>query len=1062
MLKSYKTLATLLVLLTVFGLDAQTFPVNWSSLRNVEVVNGILQRESNAEKKGVATSQQLLFGRGQTNTFAGYFEFSVTSTSELKKIGFVALDDPTEQVGGITYGFTFLANGKVKATGINGGTAKLSYTAGDVFRIERVGGRVLRYFINGAEVYVEPGDVFQSYQIRAVLKSNNASFSNVVCSYQTTPFCVVPEIDNVNKTIRLAISGAYPPYTYTWDHGPVLVRGTHQDPTNEPIYQVLTDGNYWVTIKDATGNEFRKRYSVGADINWSSLYQTSSSGDLLTYTGSSKWGSAVHFSSFNQNSNGWVEYIIDHNEGKRAFGFVESSQIVRKTRHIKAGFLVNNAAIQVIYNGNVVFTGDYENKDVLTLHYFQGTVVWMKNGVEFYSSQYTGTGDFTIAGMLRGNAIEKHLNYSFNPDSYITKTWTEANDQGSIEVNITSLNISGPYHYIVSKEHIPELFELYTFITDSIGVEIDSVQFFTGSEVNTSFTFDNLEAGTYNVAVFDSHGNRIFGQEVDLYGELGIEAGNGLLVAGNTVQSSQENGAGSLELYLTQGENLGMEIEVGRNGGNIQQFIGLADEQTTVNGFQDLEYGFYLDGKKLYTVESGVLSSSFEIIRQNKTLEISIQDGELILKANMEDLVTVQLPALYTYKLGVGMDPGAILKLNYSGKPPKKSKYRFNSSVLQYLNCEETNPGQFSFSINLLANLNGSQIQYSVLNSTTNEIAVPTSIASDNFLIQVNSLFSGAPLSAGIYTVQFIVGGQTYTESICFGYEVDWTQIDQDYIESPNTYSALVSGHDELTFLQARSNNIMRHDDEGWIEFTSVTNASSAFNYFRPTTNNLNDAPQLGQTATGEDLLLFYRGLNSNQIYMLPFSETQGNVGFEQIPLNARVKLVYTVSGGTSGNGQIEVFVNGTSVEIMDRGNSSVIARCNSIMNTDGFRNIITSFPCAIPSDIYAHLKYKMDGFYHTMKKGEIKFVFDQEYDDAPLKFNIYDQEDNLVKTQADFPPLLTTYGDNYLLLDVSENGECIGRGFFYVEVINSKKEKSYLRLFNDYTTSGCTDYITN
>lgn len=1050
MLKSNKMLVTLLVLLTVFGLDAQTFPVNWSSLRNVEVVNGILQKESNAEKRGAATSEQLLFGRGQTNTFAGYFEFTVTSINELKKIGFVALDDPTEKVGGITYGFTFLANGKVKATGINGGTAKLSYTIGDVFRIERVGGRVLRFYINGAEVYVEPGDVFQSYQIRAVLKSQNATFENVICSYETTPFCVVPEIDNVNKTIRLAISGAYPPYTYTWDHGPVLVRGTHQDPTNEPVYQVLTDGNYWVTIKDATGNEFRKRYSVGTDISWSSLYQTSSSGDLLTYTGASKWGSAVHFSSFNQNSIGWTEYVIDHNGGRRAFGFVDASQTVRKTRHLKAGFLITNVAVQVIYGGNVVFTGDYENKDVLTLHYFQGTVVWMKNGVEFYSAPYIGTGDFTIAGMLRGNAIEKHLNYSFNPDNYITKTWDDVNDQGSIEVNISSLNIPGPYHYIVSKEHIPELFELYTFITDSIGVEIDSVQFFTGSEANTSFTFGNLDAGTYNVAVFDSQGNRIFGQEVDLYGELSIEAGNGLLVAGNTVQSSQDNGAGSLELYLTQGENLGMEIKVGRNGGNIQQFIGLADEQTTVNGYQDLEYGFYLDGKKLYTVESGVLSSSFEIIRQNKTLEISIQDGELILKANMEDLVTVQLPAQYVYKVGAGMDPGAILKLNYSGKPPKKSKYRFYPNIISHLNCDDQ-LGVFSFSIDALANLDGSSMPYSIVNAETGQVVTANGTVNDEQSIPpVNQYANGDNLTVGIYTIDFTLAGQVYSKQICLGYEADWDdQLTVDYVETPNSYSLERNVPYSGVFSFAQTRNILLASSDGWIEFTPIKGNGLSGNLIRLSVQNLTSTIP----GANEDYIYFFGLFNS--IFM--YSQFNGTTDVDIIQDGDRIKIVQT------GN-LIEVKVNGSVAVSQTVTSQTRVVRAQSLEENDAFKDVVMSFACGLKQTLdqvsHAELKKRLDGGRTLAIDGGLKFTFDGEYevsDNTVLNYSIYnknrsivggyDDQGNLVSGSID---LNYEFDDNRYLLDVS-GMNLIQDEFYILNVVDSKGNKQYLKFIFKY-----------
>lgn len=106
----------------------------------------------------------------------------------------------------------------------------------------------------------------------------------------------------------------------------------------------------------------------------------------------------------------------------------------------------------------------------------------------------------------------------------------------------------------------------------------------------------------------------------------------------------------------------------------------------------------------------------------------------------------------------------------------------------------------------------------------------------------------------------------------------------------------------------------------------------------------------------------------------------------------------------------------------------------------------------------FAHLDFEMDGYYHIMKSGKIRFIFDQQYDADILEFNIYDYHDDLVKTQADFTAVNTTYGDNYLTIDVSTSQDCIGRGFFYLEVITSKNEKLYLRFFNDFSTPGCTD----
>ena len=121
-------------------------------------------------------------------------------------------------------------------------------------------------------------------------------------------------------------------------------------------------------------------------------------------------------------------------------------------------------------------------------------------------------------------------------------------------------------------------------------------------------------------------------------------------------------------------------------------------------------------------------------------------------------------------------------------------------------------------------------------------------------------------------------------------------------------------------------------------------------------------------------------------------------------------------------------------------------------MKQTGFVDFVSSFGCSHPeSNIFAHLKYDIDGYYHTMVNGKIRFLFNQEYDASTLKFNIYNNIDRKVKDQTNFPSIPVTFGTNEITIDVSDEAHCIGKGFFYLEVINDKKEIMYLRFYNDF-----------
>lgn len=640
-------------------------------------------------------------------------------------------------------------------------------------------------------------------------------------------------------------------------------------------------------------------------------------------------------------------------------------------------------------------------------------------------------------------------------------TWNAQAESGEIDVNITSLAGQGsPYQYHISTQPIAELIETYRYIKDSLGFEIDSTQFFQGKETAQTFEFSGLDAGRYYVSVFNNSGQRIVNRTKHVQGTLSFEQQSGLVITGNRITATSANGAGSLKLYISEITNAsGFETVLESITASGEQFVGLANSTTTVTSYTGLAFGFRVQGNTLFTVKNGAVTSVPGTLVSGDVLKINQVGNSLTLIKNGTTLLTETLPTTFAYKLGVGTQFGAPLLVEILGPSSLWKPFVFYPTVTSHLTCDE-GVGSFSFSVNLLGTLNGETISYSIVNAVTNQVVIANGTIGDaQGITPLNQYANGDPLSAGTYTVNFNVGSLSGVGQISLGYEADWAQSDPEYTYVPNSYSLLVNGHDELTYVQARSTNIMRYDVEGWIEFTPVVANMGGANIIRPTTLNLNDPPSL--SLLNEELTAFSKQNAFNNYYRIwPFTPAQGFYGNTIIANdNSRVKMVFTTTGG-AGNGQIMTYVNGVLKSTMNRGNSSIIARFNSMKNNDGFKDVITSFPCPTPSDLYGHLKYTLDGFHHTMKNGKIRFVFDQEYDTDNLTFNIYNQNDVLVKTQSHFSPIQTTNGDNYLTIDVSDNTHCIGRGFFYLEVINSKKEKMYLRFFNDFTNPNCLDYI--
>jgi hypothetical protein len=303
--------------------------------------------------------------------------------------------------------------------------------------------------------------------------------------------------------------------------------------------------------------------------------------------------------------------------------------------------------------------------------------------------------------------------------------------------------------------------------------------------------------------------------------------------------------------------------------------------------------------------------------------------------------------------------------------------------------------------------------------------------------------------STGIYVSVII------NQPVWVGIETVWTE-KIDMIASPNSYSAKRNAS-TVSYGGVRSSNGIVSGD-GWIEMSAVFGSTTDNRVFLMIgeTNPLGTFDPNGNVQYIE----FLKGSGGNKI-RIKYQAIGGAYLYATLSSNPDDKIRVVRTGSYLSIQKNNSATNIFNLPVAYTGPMNIAVR--TLAEDDGCLDVVSTFECTpIESNLYGHLKYKLDGFYHIMKNGHIKFVFDQEYDTDNLVFNIYNQNDQLVKTEADFSPILATNGDNYLLIDVSDATHCLGRGFYYLEVINSKKEKSYLRFLNDFTSIYCPDYTNS
>ena len=669
------------------------------------------------------------------------------------------------------------------------------------------------------------------------------------------------------------------------------------------------------------------------------------------------------------------------------------------------------------------------------------------HGVYYKMSVLDSTG--SIRNQFNSGAVASSIRplYEFTldltPQSYSIATWTDASETGSITVDIGEIcEGTSPYFYYISNDSIPDFDSLYVDFQDTlIGGGVDSTLYYGMSTTDTERSYSNLEANQYFISVFDVNGLRIVDEYHLLQGDLEFDTQTGLSASGNRISSSQTNGVGSLKFFTH--EDISSTAKLTLSDDQAEQVFGFMDTDDTFVDYREIEYGFYLNSGKLHTVENGVKSTGYTSISGNVELGVVNEQGtiKLLLDGVAQD--TIIDTNDFELKLGFQLQQAYPADLIYTGMVGPKKKYRFMPKNPTYFDCSGTT-GVLKFSIKKTWSSTSCPVTYSVVNpdgvtivnSASTTTSTPVSI----------SAYNGNPLIPGMYTVSGTIDctGQSsisFSETVFLGYEVNWsTYTDYDIVGS----HFLKRDATTLTYANGRASNILKFDEEGTIVLTPRTLQPGSINYFRFTPDNLDYQPT-GNSLWNEDWLGFMNFGLGNMLVI--HSAIDGVMYQENIGPYSTVRLEFTT---TVGNEDVEVYVDDNLIQTISRGTSTALARANTLKLDDGFQHVVTSFGCPETEIMYAHLEYNLDGYYHVMKNGQINFIFDQEYDTDNLSFKIFDSDDQVVKTNTDFTAISTTHGANYLTIDVSATADCIGQGFFYLEVTNSKKEKSYIRFYND------------
>lgn len=636
---------------------------------------------------------------------------------------------------------------------------------------------------------------------------------------------------------------------------------------------------------------------------------------------------------------------------------------------------------------------------------------------------------------LSGHTL--YVSYTVKPP--IETIYYDSLGLGNIMVNAPAGEL--PYTYLIGYDTLPSIAELWDDVKDSVAV--DSLTFFRGKVNSHRLTFSNLAPEHYFVAVYDNNGDKIFEQEVLLTEETSLLSSITLDDDTLKVASGENSGSGRLDVLVRKDQGGTFEFTLEEIGDIL---VGFNYESDLAARFtEDFEYSVEIDSTNLHFMVMKSDSIIYEdTVIVNDVFRIAMENYDFVVYQNKYEMSRFRMPDApeEDYLVNIVFKASAGLL----AKPVKIGKAKLPKPVKTVTTNTECglNNGSIKMTFNTLtfpSVTGGSYVIKDVSDGSTVESGTLT--------------FPGTTieyLPVGDYKVIYTTTGTpatSWTEYFTIGLPVLWDLVDAYYTPTLTgiaSNSALYSAH-------AVSSNILQQEvNEGFVVFNQGPHHVSP-----PLGGGFLPAGCLSEVgfieSNGDQVMkvrIFSFGAAILPVYVTALDDTN-------TPLNTPF-LAY--SNGpfkiALHNDTLKAYYDNSAIPFayMEQGTpDDYRVSANSLKGyvKDAFVDFCYG---STTSELCAELDYELNGNYYVTNNGYFCFVYNQEYNDTTLTFNIYRISNSLAATQDDFALENMNFGENRVVLDLTPQGFCLGKGFYVLEVINGKGEHFYLRFYNGY--NGC------
>jgi hypothetical protein len=570
---------------------------------------------------------------------------------------------------------------------------------------------------------------------------------------------------------------------------------------------------------------------------------------------------------------------------------------------------------------------------------------------------------------------------------------------------------------------------------------VDSTDFFTGPTSSTSYTGREAPMGNFYVSAFDSRGVRILSNTYSLLPAIDMSHNSNVLTSYDEYIGHAPRSYAMPKVYMTElstNAKLVFNLQELTSEHCFGLLIPTDDISTGTNVYSKIEYGFYVKNGLIYTVEKGVKSSTSYTALINVPVEIVKSGLDIQLVYNGTVLQTyTPTGGVFAFKAGAYFtDWGTKIRI----KP-------HNMQVLQVKIKAAVSDNSCSSTENVTVTVTFPTHTFHNTPVTSNTIKLydqsGTPLGTD-----AQTLYS---VPAGVYYLNGTINGYTVTQYVYAGYSTVWesqANLGTSALQATHAIGSSSVNPTTGALGYGIATGKLPAGDAGWMAFTPKS-VSTADNFWLNTAA-LTEAPQVGmlEPPAGQMPSMIFPVSGGMLLVNNPATQTFSVRYYSpDVPILAQ----------RNGSGVFQLSQNGTAMGSSISGYDFGYWKPSFLIRkaASGWHGIITNFKCPEQTDdIFAHMKYELDGYYHVMKNCNIRFLYNEEYNSATLTFNIYASNMTKLYDQSDFPTQVLRTGENHITLYVGDDAHCIGEGHFILEVINEKKEHFYLRFFNDSCAS--------